>query len=64
MQDKYGNTLLFEFTDNDEPGKNDSVKITVTSSNGGTLVEGAGSLDHGNLQGHPSLGPMKVDCIC
>ncbi|MCY7401021.1 MAG: hypothetical protein LH477_08695 [Nocardioides sp.] len=64
VNDKYGNTLLFEFVDNGEPGKNDSVRITITDSTGNTLVEGAASLDRGNLQVHPSLGPMKVDCLC
>ncbi len=64
VKDKHGNTLLFEFADRGEPSRNDSVKITVTSPGGVTLVEGAGSLDHGNLQVHPHLGPMKTDCVC
>ena len=64
VKDKHGNTLLFEFADRGEPSRNDSVKITVTSPGGVTLVEGAGSLDHGNLQVHPLLGPLKTDCVC
>lgn len=64
IQDSEGNTLSFTLVDEGEPGNNDRVSFRIVASDGTVILVAAGTLDRGNLQAHPDLGPMKVDCDC
>ncbi len=47
-----GATASWVFTDNGEPGKNDSMTITIKDKNGSTVLTVSGNLHDGNHQAH------------
>ena len=47
-----GATVRFIFTDVGEPGKDDTAKVTITSSGGAVVLDVMGVLNRGNYQAH------------
>jgi hypothetical protein len=47
-----GATASWVFTDNGEPGKKDSVTITITDQGGNVVLNVTGFLNNGNQQAH------------
>jgi hypothetical protein len=48
-----GATATWVMTDAGEPGKNDTVKITITDASGNVVLDVSGKLRNGNQQAHP-----------